>query len=395
MLLAAVSLVLLDRLRERRQPALRARRSAARKEIAIRSALGAGRAPRLPAVADRSAGAGDRWAASPALLLAQCTPHRRRGAACRPDPRADEITIDGRVLLFALAASILTGMLAGALPAMRAGTTDLNEALKEGGRNDGAVGLRTRRALIVCEVALSVVLLMGAGGDAAEPVCALRYVDAGFDPRNVLTMAVSLPETRYATTARSTWFLRSALERLRALPGVQAAGAIDDLPVLGGSVQPIVLEGRPELLPRDQPTVEVRKITPGYLRVDEHPAACEGRDVAENDEEVMLVSRAAAKLLWGDDDPIGRRVTLPLQSRTMSEDASSASSATSNRESSRRPPRRRVYEYTRAVPVAEPDVRDAHACATESLSRPAADVIRGHRPRAAGRGGADDGGCAR
>jgi putative ABC transport system permease protein len=90
---------------------------------------------------------------------------------------------------------------------------------------------------------------------------------------------------------------------------------VDNLPVTGGSVQPVVLEGHPELLPRDQPTVEVRKVTPGYFRTMSIPVL-RGRDAADTDVEVMLVSRSAAKLLWGDDDPVGRRVTLPLQSKT-------------------------------------------------------------------------------
>ena len=84
----------------------------------------------------------------------------------------------------------------------------------------------------------------------------------------------------------------------------------------GGSVQPIVLEGQPELLPRDQPTVEVRQAMPGYLRTMRIPLVA-GRDVSASDVEVMLVSRSAAKLLWGDVSPIGRRVTLPLMSRTV------------------------------------------------------------------------------
>jgi predicted permease len=127
-------------------------------------------------------------------------------------------------------------------------------------------------------------------------------------------MRIMLPDTRYKAPGQVSGFYERALERMRALPGVQSAGAVDDLPLQGGSVQPIVLEGHAELLPRDQPTVSVRKITPGYLRTMSIPLL-RGRDVAEGDVDVMLVSRAAAKLLWGDDDPIGRRVTLPLQSK--------------------------------------------------------------------------------
>lgn len=222
--------------------------------------------------------------------------------------------MDGRVLLFAIAASIVTGILAGAFPAIRAGRTDVNDALKEGGRESGAVGVRTRRLLIICEVAMSVVLLMGAGV-MVRSASALRHVDTGFNPSNVLTMYVSLPEKKYATAPRITAFYESVLQRLRALPGVQSAAAVDDLPVTGGSVQPIVLEGRPELLPRDQPTVAVRKITTEYLRTMGIPLV-RGRDVADGDVDVMLVSRSAAALLWGDVDPIGRRVTLPLESKT-------------------------------------------------------------------------------
>jgi predicted permease len=129
-------------------------------------------------------------------------------------------------------------------------------------------------------------------------------------------MNVSLPDTRYETPAKRTAFFDALLERVRTLPGVQTASAIDDLPSQGGSVQPIVLEGQPELLPRDQPTVEVRKVTPGYFRAMDIPILA-GRDVAPGDVEALLVSRSAAKLLWRDDDPVGRRVTLPLQSRTV------------------------------------------------------------------------------
>jgi putative ABC transport system permease protein len=290
-----------------------ARTLARRKEIAIRSALGAGRARVFQQLLVESlllafigGGAG--------VLLAYFG--LDAGATLLADqvPRADEVSIDGRVLLFALGASLVTGILAGAMPALRAGRTDLNEALKEGGRADGAVGMRTRRVLIVCEVALSVVLLMGAGV-MVRSLMALRNVDAGFSAQNVLTLRVTLPQTRYKTPADIGGFYTGALDRIRALPGVESAAAVDDLPVTGGSVQPIVLEGHAELLPRDQPTVEVRKVTPGYFRTMNVPVM-RGRDVSANDVEGMLVSRAAAKLLWGDADPIGRRVTLPLQSRT-------------------------------------------------------------------------------
>ena len=284
-----------------------------RKEIAIRSALGAGRGRvfqqlLIEAVALAAAGG------ALGLLLAQTALSSASTLLANQVPRADEISIDARVLLFVAGASILTGILAGTLPALRAGRCDLNDALKEGGRGDSAVGVGTRRLLVVCEVALSVVLLMGAGV-MVQTLLALRNDDPGFNLDNVLTMQVALPSTRYPEASQRTAFFDSALARLRALPGVESAATIDDLPFEGGSVQPIVLEGRPELLPRDQPTVQVRQVTPGYIRAM-RIALLRGRDVADSDVEVVLVSRGAAKLLWGEDDPIGRNITLPLMSRT-------------------------------------------------------------------------------
>ncbi len=103
---------------------------------------------------------------------------------------------------------------------------------------------------------------------------------------------------------------------MRALPGVQSAAAIDTLPSQGGSVQPVVVEGTAELSPRDQPTVAVRQVSPEYLRTMQVPLR-RGRDVSDADQEGLLVSASAARLLWGEKDPIGTRVTLPLMSRTV------------------------------------------------------------------------------
>src|SRR4051812_16356416 len=139
--------------------------------------------------------------------------------------------------------SMLTGTLAGTLPALRAGRSDLGAldgALRGGGRGDGAIGVGTRRLLIVCEVALSLVLLMGAGV-MVQSLLALRHVDTGFDPNNVLTMRVRLVEARYPTPEQRSAFFESALQRLRALPGVEAAGTIDNVPFADGSSQTLSL----------------------------------------------------------------------------------------------------------------------------------------------------------
>jgi putative ABC transport system permease protein len=312
MLLAAVGLVLLIACANVGN-LLFTRALGRRKEMAIRAALGAGRGrmfQQLLVEALVLAAAGGALG----LLLARAALAGTSRLLAAQVPRADEIGLDGRVLLFVVGVSMVAAVLAGVLPGLRVGRADVNDALKEGGRNESAVGVRTRRLLIVCEVALSLVLLMGAGV-MVRTLIALGRVDAGFDPRNVLTLHVELPATRYTTPARITGFFDTALERLRALPGVEAAAGTDDLPLSGGgSQQPIVVDGHAELLPRDQPTVAVRKITPAYLRALKVPLL-QGRDVAETDVDVMLVSRAAARLLWGETDPVGHQATLPLQSK--------------------------------------------------------------------------------
>jgi predicted permease len=347
-----------------------------RKEIAIRSALGAGRRRVFQQLLIESlvlAGAGG----VVGIFLARLTLESSAKLLAAQLPRAEEVSMDTQVLLFALAVSMLTGILAGLMPALRAGRADLNESLKEGGRNEAGLGIRTRRGLIVCEVALSLVLLMAAGV-MVRSLLALRSVDAGFNPRNVLTLRVSPPESRYDTAAKYLAFFDAALTRVRALPGVEAAGAIDDLPVLGGSQQPIVLEGRPELLPRDQPTVAVRKITPGYLHAMQIPIV-RGRDVAQGDTEVMLVSRSAAKLLWGDDDPIGRRVTLPLESRTIFRQVIGVVGDVKQGDLAE-PAAPSVYEFTETQPFGLSTIVLRTAVPPMSLAASAAETLRAMDP---------------
>jgi putative ABC transport system permease protein len=282
-----------------------------RKEIAIRSALGAGRArvfQQLLTEALLFAGAGGALG----LLLAHGTLRSASTLLASQVPRAEEISIDGQVLLFAVAMSMFTGIVAGTLPAVRASWCNLNDALSEGGRGESAIGVRTRRMLITCEVALSLVLLMGAGV-MIQSLLALRHVDAGFDPNNVLTMKVRLVPARYRSPAQRASFFDAALQRIRALPGVEAAGTIDDLPFAdGGEAQAL----RPEGYPRQRVAVQVRQITPGYLRAMGIPVL-RGRDILDSDGEVLLVSRDVAKLYWGADDPIGRRAILPALSDTL------------------------------------------------------------------------------
>jgi predicted permease len=278
-----------------------------RKEIAIRSALGAGRRRVFQQLLVEALMLAT-FSGALGLLLAHGTLTSTSTLLANQVPRADEISIDARVLLFALGVSILTGLIASTLPAVYAGRADINDAIKEGGRSDRTLGVGARRLLIVCEVALSLVLLMSAGV-MIQSLLALRHGNIGFDPTNVLTMEVTLVGARYPTPARRSSFFDAALERIRALPGVEAAGTIDDLPLVDGSSQTLNLEGYP---PQSDPVaVQARQINPGYLRAMRIPVL-RGRDIDQNDAEVLLVSQEVAKLYWGTEDPIGRRASLPF-----------------------------------------------------------------------------------
>src|SRR5262249_8197423 len=170
-------------------------------------------------------------------------------------------------------------------------------------------GGKTRNLLVVCEVALSLVLLIGAGL-MVRTLWELRNVRPGFDSNNVLTMGVAVPRGRFPSPATNVGFFQEILERVRALPGVEEAGAIDDLPLSGGgSHQPFSIEGRPMLPMADQPEVDVRQISPGYLRAMRTPVI-RGRDFADSDAAgrpgVALISEALARRFFPNEDPLGK-----------------------------------------------------------------------------------------
>ena len=312
MLLGAVGLVLLIACANAGN-LLFTRALSRRKEIAIRAALGAGRArvfqqflieAALLAVAGGALG----------VLLTYAILTSATTLLAGQVPRADEISIDVRVLLFAIGVSMVSGLLAGTLPAMRAGRSNFNDTLKDGGRDGGTIGVGTRRALIACEGALSVVLLMGAGV-MVRSLLAMQNVDTGFDANNVLTMRVRLVDARYPDGARRSAFFQAALQRMRALPGVEAAGTINDLPFSdGGESQTLAPEG---YAPRREPVaVQVRQISPGYFAAMGIPVL-RGRDVRDGDAHELILGEDAARLYFGSDDPLGRRAALPAMSSTL------------------------------------------------------------------------------
>lgn len=233
-------------------------------------------------------------------------------------PRAGEIGLDGRVLSFTFGMSILTGVLAGLAPAWRLTNSDVNEQLKQGAGRTGSdqSGNRTRSALVVAEIALSLTLLMSAGL-MVRSLWRLRNVDPGFDPHNLLTLTLHLP-MKYAEPTQRLGFVDEVLRRVRVLPGVDSAGAIDALPLTGnGSTQPIAIEGRPSLRMSEQPEVAVRTITPGYIH-STRVALLEGRDFTEADvagkPSAILISESLAERFWPNENPIGKRLSLSFSS---------------------------------------------------------------------------------
>jgi putative ABC transport system permease protein len=229
-------------------------------------------------------------------------------------PRTTDITVDGWVLAFTLVISLLTGLAAGLVPAVRASKTNLNDSLKQGvGRTDADSGdSRMRSVLVVSEVALSLVLLVGAGL-MVRSLSRLRNVDPGMDSHNVLTMSFALSSTKYNKPIQQIGFYDQLLQRVRALPGVASAGAIDSLPLGGGSIQPIAVEGRPQVPMSEQPEVAVRVVEPGFIATMRIPLL-QGRQLSSSDvadrPSVIVVSESMAKRFWPGQDPIGKRLKM-------------------------------------------------------------------------------------
>jgi putative ABC transport system permease protein len=286
---------------------------ARRKEIAIRASLGASRGRVLQQVLAESvllALAGGALG----LLFAHAGTSIITNFLADSLPRSTEIGLDGWVLAFTLVVSLLTGIAAGLVPALRLTKPDVNEALKQGGRTGSdSAGSRIRSLLVVSEVALSLVLLIGAGL-MIRSLSLLRSLNPGFDPSNVVTMTVVVPRTKFSSPLQQVQFFDSALTRVQALPGVDSAGVIDDLPLNGyGSHQPIAIEGRPVTQMSEQPEVDVRLISPGYTHALHVPLR-RGREFNAADtadrQPVVLISETLAQRFWPNEDPIGKHVTM-------------------------------------------------------------------------------------
>jgi len=282
------------------------------KEMAIRTALGAGRLVLLRHILVETLLLSVTGGLLGLLLARAVIAFSVKLLADRL-PAFMNVTLDAQVLAYTLLLSIAAGVLAGLFPSLRFSRVDVNEVLKQGTRGASDGGSRTRNLLVVCEVALSLVLLIGAGL-MIRTLWQLRGVQPGFDSSNVLTMTVAIPRGRFPTPSGEVNFFHETLQRVKALPGVEEAGVIDSLPLDGGgSHQPFSIEGRPVLPMADQPEVDVRQISTGYLRAM-HVPIIRGRDIAESDAVgrpgVVLISEALARRFWPKEDPLGKHLTL-------------------------------------------------------------------------------------
>ena len=227
-------------------------------------------------------------------------------------PRLHEINVDWRVLTFTLAASLLTGLLFGLAPALQISRSDVQGFLKESGR--GASGSRRqnrlRQLLIVTEVALSLVLLVG-GGLLFRSFLQLQSVNPGFNAQQLLTLRLSPSGEKYQRDADYISFYDQALRKIGALPGVQAVGAINTLPLGKGPTVGFRIEGRPPLTPDKWPGANYRIVSADYFRAMNIPLT-QGRAFTDRDKEgapmVALINQALARRDFANENPIGKRL---------------------------------------------------------------------------------------
>jgi predicted permease len=294
---------------------LLARASARQRELAIRAALGASRVRLVRQFLTESALLA-LVGGTLGVLMTMWGLRALLASAPSEITRFGTIQIDRSVLAFALVVSVITGLTFGLAPALQGFAMNLVETLKEGSSGTSAGRRRggLRRLLVTSEFALAVVLLAGAGL-MIRTFAALQSVDPGFNPRHLLTMVVSVAGAKDANTDRASFYLQS-LARIRALPGITHASAINHLP-LAGDVWgiPFFIEGHPEPKPGTEPHGAYRVILPQYLQTM-NIALLEGRDFSENENarapSVAIVNQYLASHYWPGESAIGKRLSIGI-----------------------------------------------------------------------------------
>jgi putative ABC transport system permease protein len=283
-----------------------------RREIAIRSALGATRLRVVRQLLTESAALSALGGAF-GLLLSSWGIHLLISTSPATVPRVDEIGIDGRVLGFTLLVSLFTGIVFGLAPALQISRTDVTESLKDGGTGFvRGFRHRLRSLLVVAEIALALVLLAGAGL-LMRSFWNLLDVDPGFETDRVLAMDVALPGAKYPEDDQQAAFFQQSLRRIGSLPGVVSAGAVTNLPLSGGNATTsVTVVGRPAPAPADVPQIDYRIVSADYFRALGIDLRA-GREFSDHDAQgsrmVAIINESMARRFWPGEDPVGKHLT--------------------------------------------------------------------------------------
>jgi putative ABC transport system permease protein len=292
---------------------LLARAAARQKEIAVRTALGAGRKRVIRQVLTENLLLAAMGGAL-GLLLAYWGTRALVALSPADIPGVESVAIDAKVIVFLLGITLLTSLVFGLVPALQASAVNLSDTLKESGRgaSDGRQGNRLRSALVVSEFALALTLLIAAGL-MIRTFYALESVDPGFNPHGVLSMIVPVAGSQEADPGHRAIFYHQMLERVRALPGVESAAGINHLPIAGDLWdRTFIIEGRPVPAPNDMPDAVYRIATHGYFQTMNIPIV-RGRDIAPTDDTsaapVVVVNERMAQSFWPNENPIGQHIS--------------------------------------------------------------------------------------
>ena len=291
---------------------LLARGAERQREFVIRGALGAGRWRLIRQLLTESLLLSLAGGAVAVVLAIWGT---RLLVAFKPEnmPRLSEIGVDGRVLGFTLGISILTGLIFGLVPALAAARDGIGDALKSVGRSTtaGSARQRLRSTFVVMELAVALVLLVGAGL-LIKTFWKLRSVEPGFNPNQLITMRVELPETRYKDVPTQTRFRKQVLAGMNSLPRTQAA-MISELPLSGDALDHnFLIEHRPQIAPGDEPSLQTRSVLGDYFKVMQIPFL-RGRDFGPQDFDekaprVGLANETLVRQYFQNEDPLGKRI---------------------------------------------------------------------------------------
>jgi putative ABC transport system permease protein len=292
---------------------LLSRAMARRRELAVRAALGASRGAMIRQLLTESI----LLAAAAGIIgiaLGYAAERALAAWGATQLPTGIAITLDARVLLFAVAISFLTGVLTGLFPALQLARTDLNSTLRDEGRGltGGRSRTRLRSLLVVGQVSLSLLLLIGAGL-LLRSFTRLLHTDPGFAPDHILTMEVSLPTEKYAKPQQQTAFFDEVLRRVSALPGVKSAAISAALPLETRRVTPLLPEGQPEVPLMQRPFTDIEAISPQWFDTLHVPLLA-GRPFSTADQldapKVVIVNQSFANRYWPNQSPIGKHIVI-------------------------------------------------------------------------------------